>query len=469
MIHTERQKSVAASSSLRRLGYRELVQFLDERWDSALLDRSLATVKKLDEALSKPSASIKTVFVAGTNGKSLTINFLSQLLKSEGLRVGSLCSPHMVTYNERISLNVDLISDSEFVEVGNDVIEAAHSLNLNPHAADLLTVMALAYFSRKKVDVAVLEVSYDCSWDPVAICDPLVCAITRVTDYTEEADEQEIRKSVERFAPIVRKGTWVVAADQSKFNLQVVQDMAHKNNAQWAMPIRKLSVLKYPFEQLHGRCAALAERIGQIFIQNYVPTSVSDSLLAKPKGLRGRPTLEAKRLSEINPKRTVEQFWQATATTIPGRFQMLANCKPPILLDNASNIDAFVNLLLGIRLLHYQRPLKGLVIIAACQDNKLHSTEYFKMLRYFFKKTAGQIIFCPVDSDAQNCKEGTSFDVEQMTNDVKNTKVKAKSAKNLAQALDMAKKSVDEQEGLIVITGSRAAVSQFWHITGDSK
>lgn len=48
---------------------------------------------------------------------------------------------------------------------------------------------------------------------------------------------------------------------------------------------------------------------------------------------------------------------------MPGRFQLLDKDKPTILLDNASNVDALKNILLGVRLLHYQRPLKGLSII----------------------------------------------------------------------------------------------------------
>ena len=38
------------------------------------------------------------------------------------------------------------------------------------------------------------------------------------------------------------------------------------------MPIRKLAPLTYPFEQLHGRCAALAERIAYIYINTFVNT-----------------------------------------------------------------------------------------------------------------------------------------------------------------------------------------------------
>ena len=55
------------------------------------------------------------------------------------------------------------------------------------------------------------------------------------------------------------------------------------------MPIRKLAPLPYPFEQLHGRCAALAERIAQIYVNSLLRKEtviVSGSLLNQTK----RPT-----------------------------------------------------------------------------------------------------------------------------------------------------------------------------------
>ena len=59
-------------------------------------------------------------------------------------------------------------------------------------------------------------------------------------------------------------------------------------------------------------------------------------------------------------------------------------------------LDAFKNLLLGTRLLHYQKPLKGITLVLGCNNPELDLTEFLKLLRYFFKKTSGQVIVCPV-------------------------------------------------------------------------
>ena len=48
-------------------------------------------------------------------------------------------------------------------------------------------------------------------------------------------------------------------------------------------------------------------------------------------------------------------------------------------------------------------------------------------------------------------------------------KIKARSAKDFAEAFDIAQKSVDERHGLVVITGSAAIVTEYWRHKGIKK
>jgi folylpolyglutamate synthase/dihydropteroate synthase len=147
---------------------------------------------------------------------------------------------------------------------------------------------------------------------------------------------------------------------------------------------------------------------------------------------------------------------------LPGRFQLLKTEKPLVLLDNASNLDAFNNLFLGIRLVNYTHQLKGLVLIVAADNDQLFDTEFLRAARYFFKKTSGQVIFCPSQKSSLELKnKGGHFDAERISNEIRSFKVKAKSAKNLADAYNQALKAVDAQNGLIVIAGSTSVVQEF--------
>ena len=102
-------------------------------------------MKKLDQAFGNPSQKVNTVLVAGTNGKSLTINFAAQLLREEGLKVGTFYAPHILTYNERFAINNETIANKTFTEFGNEVINTAESLGVTPNSFEILTMMALLF------------------------------------------------------------------------------------------------------------------------------------------------------------------------------------------------------------------------------------------------------------------------------------------------------------------------------------
>lgn len=450
----------------KQRSYHEICEFLDKNWSTQ--DNGLACVKQLDKAFGNISQETNAVLISGTNGKSLTTHFSAQLFKEEGLSVGSFCAPHLLTYNERFTVNGEIISNKAFTDLGNEVINTLESINATPNSYGILTMMALLHFKNCNVDVALLEVASNHSSDAVTICNPKIAAITRVVSGSDSIQNQ----TIDDLISFIKPETHVISADQSKINLQYMQEAVEKKGAQWAMPIRKLAPLSYPFEQLHGRCAALAERIAYIYVNdiaNKDAVVVGNSLLTKQKGQRGRPTLEAKRQSELNPKRTLEQFWkEAQQCTLPARFQLLEKEKPTILLDNASNFDAFQNLLLGIRLLHYQRPLKGLTVILGSNNPTLDMTEFLKLLRYFFKKTSGQVIVCPVEKIPGHGGHN-SWDVEKVTNDIKTMKIKVKATKNFKEAFELAQKSVDERHGLVVVAGSSSLVTEYWNLKGIKK
>ncbi len=476
MKNTQSQKqspkdTIAAG---KQRSYNEIVDYLDARWSPEYKDPSLNTIKQLDKAYDHVSQKLDTILVTGTNGKSLTAHFAAKLLQEEGLSVGTLYAPHILTYNERIAINNESIINKLFTDLANDVINTAELLKLNPHATDILTMMALLHFKQTAVDVVLLEAS-ETDADPVSLCKPKVVAITRITGPTVKKDQdtqnQETEKLIASVMEAVHKDTHVVSADQSKLNLQTMQTIAAQRSGVWAMPIRKLAALAYPYEQLYGRCAALAERIASIYINTFAnkkATVVATSLLTKIKGQRGRPTLDEKKRQLENPKRTIDQFWKETCSTLPARFQILDKEKPTILLDTASNLDAFENILLGIRLLHYQRSLKGLAIILGCANETLDMVEFVKMFRYFFKKTSGNIIVCPV-SKLPGHQDTKSWDVEKVTNALKEMKIKTSSAKNLDEAFDIARQLVDERHGFVVITGSPSIVTEYWRSKGIKK
>ena len=110
---------------------------------------------------------------------------ISNILVKQGYKVGKFISPHLVRYNERISINGTEITDEEMSELIEELKPKIEKYNdnkkVNITLFELETTMALLYFYRKKVDYVVLETGlgglYDCT---NVITKPLVSVITSI-------------------------------------------------------------------------------------------------------------------------------------------------------------------------------------------------------------------------------------------------------------------------------------------------
>ena len=74
---------------------------------------NLARMKKLLSLLGDPHRKIPTVHIAGTKGKGSTATMLGKMLEANDYKVGLYTSPHVLHLHERISVNSEMVSESE--------------------------------------------------------------------------------------------------------------------------------------------------------------------------------------------------------------------------------------------------------------------------------------------------------------------------------------------------------------------
>ena len=82
---------------------------------------SLKAMKFFMNEFNSPEKKLKIVHIAGTNGKGSCTEMLTNILIKSGYKVGKLISPHLIKYNERISVNNINISDKEIEELINEI------------------------------------------------------------------------------------------------------------------------------------------------------------------------------------------------------------------------------------------------------------------------------------------------------------------------------------------------------------
>jgi folylpolyglutamate synthase/dihydrofolate synthase len=463
MITTTTSQSQVDRSKGRN--YNEVVAFLDGCPAYEYGSKSLERTKALDKHFGNISQRLDTVLIGGTNGKSSAIHFAAKLLKEEGFKVGTSYSTHFLAYNERLSVDFTGISNKHFTEVIDEVICVAESNKIKATAFEIMTIASLLFFESEKVDIAILEVGLGGKHDPTTICNPKIAAVTRIAGDHDEILGEDLDTIAFEMIDIAKPKTIFISAEQSKIRLQKMKTYAEERGITWAMPIRKLASLPYIFEQLYGRMASLGERIAQIYTEdikgNFSPF-LRGNLLATKRGQRGRPTLEAKRQAELNPIKTLKGFWREQFSLLRGRFELLDKEKPTILLDNARNLDAFSNLFLGIRLLHYQRPLRGLAIVLGLPTS-VPVTETLKLVRYLLKKVNGQLLFVPLPGDEK------SHPAHELAAAATELNMKAKAYGSLEEAFEVAKKAVDERYGVVCVAGSRDMVTTYWRKIREQK
>ena len=146
---------------------------------------------ELLKRLGNPQEQVKSVHVAGTNGKGSVCAFLNTILLYSKKSVGLFTSPHLVKINERMKINNTDISDEEFTEIFEKVKNVVDALQEqggeHPSFFEFLFVMAVVFFARHKVEYAIFEVGLGGRLDATNVLKkPVVSVITSISyDHTE--------------------------------------------------------------------------------------------------------------------------------------------------------------------------------------------------------------------------------------------------------------------------------------------
>lgn len=171
----------------------------------------LERINKLLDKLGNPQNELKAIHVAGTNGKGSVCAMLESVLMEAGYKVGKYTSPHLIKFNERITVNSEEIENNELAKL----IQKIKPLHTNETFFEVTTAMAFLYFKEKNVDFAVIEVGLGGRLDATSVISrPLVSVITNVDlEHTEHLGRTVEEIAKEKAAIIKNKGIVVTGAE----------------------------------------------------------------------------------------------------------------------------------------------------------------------------------------------------------------------------------------------------------------
>lgn len=184
------------------------------------------------DIMNHPERNCPVIHVAGTNGKGSTCLFLSSILEKAGYRVGVFTSPHLVRINERIRINDSIISDEDFVDVFEEVMDCISTAKkqgiAHPSFFEFVFLMACIYFKKQQVDYAVFETGMGGRLDATNVVEPVLCIITSIgLDHMQFLGDT-IEQIAGEKAGIIKSGVPVLYFDRKDAATAVIRDYAAK-------------------------------------------------------------------------------------------------------------------------------------------------------------------------------------------------------------------------------------------------
>ena len=184
----------------------------------------LERMRDFMHALGDPQEKLRYVHIAGTNGKGSACVMTQSILTAAGFRTGLYISPHLDQFNERLSIDGQMISDADLRRLAGRVRAAAETLGEEPTDFEMITAMAFCWFEEQHCELVVLEVGMGGRLDATnVISSPEVCAIMHIgLDHTEFLGDTVEQVAAEK-AGILKPGADCVLYHQLPGVMDVVQ------------------------------------------------------------------------------------------------------------------------------------------------------------------------------------------------------------------------------------------------------
>lgn len=383
-------------------------------------------------SIGNPENEIKTVHIAGTNGKGSTLQFLRKILMEAGYLVGAFTSPHILTVNDQISTNDGPISVEKFEETFEYLIEVVTDKRRIAVLTDfeLLTVLSIVYFSRiSKQDIVLFETGMGGLQDSTNVIKPLLSIITNISLEHTSFLGKNISEIAAQKAGIIKDHTPCVTGVKNIEALNVIKEYANEQNS-------SLYVLNEDF-------SIRSNGAGFTFLS---PQTTYDYLEIKMKGYHQKENsslaIMAAELLKKEHAFTIERchiekgvknaFW-------PGRFELISK---NIVLDGAHNDEAIQYL---IETLKEEYPGRKFNFIFGALKDK-NGSAMIKMLEEIAEKITFVDFNFPRAASAEQLEALSTLENKS-------------SANNLSDCLLTEINSLKEDD-VLVITGSLYLISE---------
>lgn len=326
----------------------------------------LDTMTAILEKLGNPHKAMKCIHVAGTNGKGSVVSTLSHILHKAGYTTGLYTSPHLVTFNERIAINNENISDDEVIEAYY-AVEKANTGERSATFFEIATAMAFYMFKKKNVDYALIETGMGGRLDATNIVSPILSIITNISLEHKDYLGSTLTAIAGEKAGIIKPGIPVVSGVRQPSVVSVIEETARENEApcylfKKAFNVRRSSVKgRFTYSGIHHTWTDMETKL----LGRHQADNAALSLAACEVLMDQIPGLEEQVIRE-----------GLTETRWAGRLEVVSE-KPTVLVDGAHNLMA-INTLADF--LKETYPGKTITLLTGILDDKAYDAMFKRLL-----------------------------------------------------------------------------------------
>lgn len=326
----------------------------------------LSTMEKILEKLGNPQKDFISIHVAGTNGKGSVASTLSHILHQSGYKTGLYTSPHLISFNERIVIDNEQVSNEEVIE-SYRAVEAANTGERSATFFEISTAMAFYLFRKRKVEYAVIETGMGGRLDATNIISPALSIITNISLEHKSYLGNTLSDIAYEKAGIIKTGAPVITAvDQDKV-ISVVKKTAQEKSA-------PLYVYRQDFKVRRKKQEGCFTYYGM----NNTWQDMQIELKGKHQVDNGALALAAcevlKGVADKISERTIRLGLKATQW--PGRLEVVSQ-NPLTMVDGAHNLMSIHKL---SDYLEESHPDKKITLVTGVLDDKSYSAMFKRLL-----------------------------------------------------------------------------------------
>lgn len=311
------------------------------RIGAAAYKADLTNTIQLCESIGNPQQQIKTIHIAGTNGKGSTSHMLAAILQTAGYKTGLYTSPHLKDFRERIKINGEMIPEeavTEFVQRVQETIEIIH-----PSFFEITVAMAFDHFAKEQVDIAVIETGLGGRLDSTNIISPELSIITNISFDHQNMLGDTLQKIAAEKAGIIKPGIPVVIGEKDAATANVFMDKALVEKAPiiFAGDKRYVSDWKYEHHQLITEVTTTHDDTKAYYHLDLPGVYQTQNLLAVLEAVH-QLKVKGWKIEEEHIQKALHQVKKLTG--LHGRWELIQE-HPAVILDvghNEAGVQAII-------------------------------------------------------------------------------------------------------------------------------